>query len=102
MFPTQIDGKAVAEIEEFLETPVKRYSSGMYMRLAFAVAANLEPEILIVDEVLAVLIGSVGARDRVARRVVRRGVGNRRAQHLDRAVELRGRGHERDLKKIDL
>lgn len=43
-----------AEIEEFLDTPVKRYSSGMYTRLAFAVAANLEPEILIVDEVLAV------------------------------------------------
>ncbi len=43
-----------AEIEEFLDTPVKRYSSGMYMRLAFAVAANLEPEILVVDEVLAV------------------------------------------------
>lgn len=43
-----------AEIEGFLDTPVKRYSSGMYMRLAFAVAANLEPEILIVDEVLAV------------------------------------------------
>ena len=43
-----------AEIEDFLDTPVKRYSSGMYTRLAFAVAANLEPEILIVDEVLAV------------------------------------------------
>jgi lipopolysaccharide transport system ATP-binding protein len=43
-----------AEIEEFLETPVKRYSSGMYMRLAFAVAASLEPEILVIDEVLAV------------------------------------------------
>lgn len=43
-----------AEIEEFLETPVKRYSSGMYVRLAFAVAAHLEPEVLIVDEVLAV------------------------------------------------
>lgn len=43
-----------AEIEKFLETPVKRYSSGMYMRLAFAVAAHLEPEILVVDEVLAV------------------------------------------------
>ncbi len=43
-----------AEIEKFLDTPVKRYSSGMYTRLAFAVAANLEPEILIVDEVLAV------------------------------------------------
>lgn len=45
---------AFAEIENFLDTPVKRYSSGMYVRLAFAVAAHLEPEILIVDEVLAV------------------------------------------------
>ncbi len=45
---------AFSEIEKFLETPVKRYSSGMYVRLAFAVAAHLEPEILIVDEVLAV------------------------------------------------
>ena len=45
---------AFAEVEQFLDTPVKRYSSGMYMRLAFAVAAHLEPEILIVDEVLAV------------------------------------------------
>jgi lipopolysaccharide transport system ATP-binding protein len=43
-----------AEIEKFLDTPVKRYSSGMYVRLAFSVAAHLEPEILIVDEVLAV------------------------------------------------
>ncbi len=43
-----------AEIERFLDTPVKRYSSGMYVRLAFAVAAHLEPEILLVDEVLAV------------------------------------------------
>ena len=45
---------AFAEIERFLDTPVKRYSSGMYVRLAFAVAAHLEPEILVVDEVLAV------------------------------------------------
>ena len=45
---------AFAEIDQFLDTPVKRYSSGMYVRLAFAVAAHLEPEILIVDEVLAV------------------------------------------------
>ena len=45
---------AFAEVERFLETPVKRYSSGMYVRLAFSVAAHLEPEILIVDEVLAV------------------------------------------------
>ncbi len=45
---------AFAEVEKFLDTPVKHYSSGMYMRLAFAVAAHLEPEILLVDEVLAV------------------------------------------------
>ena len=45
---------AFAEVEKFLDTPVKRYSSGMYVRLAFAVAALLEPEILVVDEVLAV------------------------------------------------
>jgi len=45
---------AFSEVEKFIDTPVKRYSSGMYMRLAFAVAAHLDPEILIVDEVLAV------------------------------------------------
>jgi lipopolysaccharide transport system ATP-binding protein len=45
---------AFAELEKFLDTPVKRYSSGMYMRLAFAIAAHLEPEILVIDEVLAV------------------------------------------------
>jgi lipopolysaccharide transport system ATP-binding protein len=45
---------AFAEVEKFLDTPVKRYSSGMYVRLAFSVAAHLEPEILILDEVLAV------------------------------------------------
>lgn len=49
---------AFAEIEQFLDTPVKRYSSGMYVRLAFSVAVHLEPEVLIVDEVLAV--GDVG------------------------------------------
>ncbi len=59
MSRAEIQGKfdeivAFAEVERFLDTPVKRYSSGMYVRLAFAVAAHLEPEILIVDEVLAV------------------------------------------------
>ena len=65
---------AFAEVERFLDTPVKRYSSGMYVRLAFAVAAHLDPEILIVDEVLAVgdaafqkkclgKIGEVSARE---------------------------------------
>ena len=49
---------AFAEVERFLDTPVKRYSSGMYVRLAFAVAAHMEPEILIVDEVLAVVMPS--------------------------------------------
>src|SRR2546421_5432871 len=45
---------AFAEIPKFLATPVKRYSSGMYVRLAFAVAAHFEPDVLLVDEVLAV------------------------------------------------
>src|SRR5271165_7064967 len=45
---------AFAELEKFIDTPIKHYSSGMYVRLAFAVAAHLEPEILLVDEVLAV------------------------------------------------
>ncbi|MCU0360593.1 MAG: ABC transporter ATP-binding protein [Bacteroidia bacterium] len=59
MSKSEIDRKfdeivAFSEVEQFLDTPVKRYSSGMYVRLAFAVAAHLEPDILIVDEVLAV------------------------------------------------
>jgi lipopolysaccharide transport system ATP-binding protein len=53
---------AFAEIEQFIDTPVKHYSSGMYMRLAFAVAANLESEILLVDEVLAVGITPLSGR----------------------------------------
>jgi lipopolysaccharide transport system ATP-binding protein len=69
---------AFAEIERFLDTPVKRYSSGMYVRLAFAVAAHLEPEILIVDEVLAVgdaafqkkCLGKIGSVARQGRTVL--------------------------------
>ena len=65
-------------IEEFIDTPVKRYSSGMYVRLAFAVAAHLEPEILIVDEVLAVgdaefqkkCLGKMGEVSRTGRTVL--------------------------------
>jgi len=69
---------AFAEIEKFIDTPVKRYSSGMYVRLAFAVAAHLEPEILLVDEVLAVgdiefqkkCLGKMGDIGREGRTVV--------------------------------
>ena len=56
---------AFAEVDTYIDTPVKRYSSGMYVRLAFAVAAHLEPEILIVDEVLAV--GDVTVSKKVSR-----------------------------------
>ncbi len=67
-----------AEIEKFIDTPVKRYSSGMYMRLAFSVAAHLEPEILLVDEVLAVgdaafqkkCLGKVGSAAKSGRTVL--------------------------------
>lgn len=67
-----------AEVEKFLDTPVKHYSSGMYMRLAFAVAAHLEPEILVVDEVLAVgdsqfqkkCLGKIGEVTRQGRTVL--------------------------------
>jgi lipopolysaccharide transport system ATP-binding protein len=69
---------AFAEVERFLDTPVKHYSSGMYLRLAFAVAAHLEPEILLVDEVLAVgdaafqekCLGKMGEVSRRGRTVV--------------------------------
>lgn len=58
---------AFSEIEKFLDTPVKHYSTGMYMRLAFSIAAHLEPEILIVDEVLAV--GDVGFQKKCLRKM---------------------------------
>ncbi|QOV91411.1 ABC transporter ATP-binding protein [Humisphaera borealis] len=58
---------AFSEVERFIDTPVKRYSSGMYMRLAFGVAAHLEPEILVVDEVLAV--GDVGFQKKCLRKM---------------------------------
>jgi lipopolysaccharide transport system ATP-binding protein len=69
---------AFSECEEFIDTPVKRYSSGMYVRLAFAVAAHLEPEILIIDEVLAVgdakfqkkCLGKMGEASRGGRTVL--------------------------------
>jgi lipopolysaccharide transport system ATP-binding protein len=69
---------AFAELEKFIDTPVKHYSSGMYVRLAFAVAAHLEPEILLVDEVLAVgdinfqkkCMGKMGDVARVGRTVI--------------------------------
>ena len=69
---------AFAEVEQFIDTPVKRYSSGMYVRLAFAVAAHLEPEILIIDEVLAVgdsqfqkkCLGKMGDASREGRTVI--------------------------------
>jgi lipopolysaccharide transport system ATP-binding protein len=69
---------AFAEIEKFIDTPVKHYSSGMYVRLAFAVAAHLEPEILLVDEVLAVgdiafqkkCMGKMGDVSRAGRTVI--------------------------------
>jgi lipopolysaccharide transport system ATP-binding protein len=90
---------AYAEIDRFLDTPVKRYSSGMYVRLAFAVAAHLQPEILIVDEVLAVgdaafqakCLGTMGAVARSGRTVLF--VSHNMAavtQLCTRAVVLRG------------
>jgi lipopolysaccharide transport system ATP-binding protein len=66
---------AFSELEQFIDTPVKRYSSGMYMRLAFAVAAHLEPEILLVDEVLAV--GDIGFQRKCLDKMKDVGLGGR-------------------------
>ena len=79
---------AFAEVEQFLDTPVKRYSSGMYVRLAFAVAAHLEPEILIVDEVLAV--GDAAFQTQVPRQDERRG--RQRAHRAVRQPQHAGGG----------
>src|SRR2546427_1762832 len=66
---------AFAEVEQFVDTPVKHYSSGMYVRLAFAVAAQLEPEILLVDEVLAV--GDAAFQKKCMRKIREVGHGGR-------------------------
>lgn len=90
---------AFAEIERFIDTPVKFYSSGMYVRLAFAVAAHLEPEILVVDEVLAVgdaafqkkCLGKMGEVSRSGRTVLFVSHSMVAVQNLcDRAICLRG------------
>lgn len=90
---------AFAEVERFIDTPVKRYSSGMYMRLAFAVAAHLNPDILLIDEVLAVGDSSfqrkcLGKMDEVTRNgrtvlMVTHNVGVV-SQVCERAILLRG------------
>jgi lipopolysaccharide transport system ATP-binding protein len=91
---------AFSEIDEFLDTPVKRYSSGMYVRLAFSVAAHLEPEILIVDEVLAVgdagfqekCLGKMGAVARSGRTVLLVSHNLAATQHLCDSVVVLSRG----------
>jgi len=101
---------AFAELEKFIDTPVKHYSSGMYVRLAFAVAAHLEPEILLVDEVLAVgdinfqkkCLGKIGDVARAGRTVVLVSHQLNQIRRLchrviwvdDGAVRLNGKAHE--------
>jgi lipopolysaccharide transport system ATP-binding protein len=96
---------AFAETERFLDTPVKRYSSGMYVRLAFAVAAHLEPEILVVDEVLAVgdaefqkkCLGKMGDVSKAGRTVLLVSHNMRAIQQLcNRAILL-----EKGKKRVD-
>jgi lipopolysaccharide transport system ATP-binding protein len=101
---------AFAELEKFIDTPVKHYSSGMYVRLAFAVAAHLEPEILLVDEVLAVgdinfqkkCLGKIGNVARAGRTIVLVSHQLNQIRRLcervvwidDGAVRLNGKAHE--------
>jgi lipopolysaccharide transport system ATP-binding protein len=92
---------AFAEVEKFIDTPVKRYSSGMYVRLAFAVAAHLEPEILIVDEVLAVgdaafqkkCLGKLGSAAKEGRTVLFVSHNMPAVQNLTARSLLLDRGH---------
>jgi lipopolysaccharide transport system ATP-binding protein len=76
---------AFAEVEKFLDTPVKRYSSGMYVRLAFAVAAHLEPEILVVDEVLAV--GDISFQKKCLGKIAEAGYAGRTAIMVSHNME---------------
>src|SRR5919199_1343351 len=88
---------AFAEVEKFLYTPVKRYSSGMYVRLAFAVAAHLEPEILVVDEVLAV--GDAAFQKKCLGKMGEVARGGRpdpgKWDHIAHRRAVRGCGHDR-------
>ncbi len=96
---------AFAEVERFIDTPVKHYSSGMYMRLAFAVAAHLEPEILLVDEVLAVgdatfqakCLGKMGEVARHGRTVLFVSHNMAAVQRLCARVVLLSRGEVREV-----
>ncbi len=95
---------AFAEIERFLDTPVKRYSSGMYVRLAFAVAAHLEPEVLLVDEVLSVgdasfqkrCLGKMGEVSRGGRTIVLVSHGMAAVKALTRTAIWLDRGRIRE------
>lgn len=86
---------AFAEIDRFLHTPVKHYSSGMYMRLAFAIAAHLEPEILILDEVLAV--GDFGFQRKCLRKMKEVGRSGRTVLFVSHDMEAVGRLCERTI-----